>query len=374
MFSTLKRLLAVLIAVMIVLAAGVIVGQAPELFGSEVTEDPEASVEFDDQTGDGTAVTVDHVSLSHGGFVVVADGTGTIVGVSEYLPAGDHEDVTIEQREDDELELFGQLTATVHQDTTGDEEFAFEETDGEEDRPYVEDGYPVSDTATVTLEERPDEEAPSTSFIVESVDAPESVTTEESLEVVAEVRNPNEVEMRQHVELRVGGEVLERQVLSLEAEETRELTLEVDGSALEPGDQTFGIYTTDDGDIGEIEVIYEGPATLEVLEADTSSVTVDATLPADGFVAVENETGDVVGTSDPLEPGEHEAVTVGFDESVDDGEELTVVLYEGDPAELDEAEAFEEDGERVEATITAVENEDNDNGEDEDDDNDDGDD
>ena len=365
MLGTLKRLLAVLIAVAVVLAAGAIVGQAPELFGSEVVEEPEASIEFDDQTGDGTAVTVEYVSLSHGGFVVVADGTGTIVGVSEYLGAGEHENVTVEQREDDELEMLGQLTATAHRDTTDDEAFAFEETDGEEDRPYVEDGYPVSDTATITVEERPDEEAPSTSFLVESIDAPASVTTNETLDVVAEIRNPNEVELRQHVELRVGGEVFERQILALEAEETREISLEADGAALEPGDQTYGVYTTDDGELGEVEVIYDGPATIEVLEAGTSSVTVDATLPADGFVAVENETGDVVGTSDPLEPGEHEELTVGFDEEVDDGEELTVVLYEGEPAELDEAEPFEEESEPVEATATAEEDEEDDEDEDE---------
>ena len=360
MFGTLKRLLAVLIAVAIVVAAGAIVGQAPELFGSEVVEDPEASIEFTDQTGDGTAVTIDNVSLSHGGFVVVDDGTGTIVGVSDYLGAGDHENVTVEQREDDDLEMLGQLTATVHRDTTDNETFAFEETDGEEDRPYVEDGYPVSDTATVTVEERPDEEAPSTSFLVESADAPESVTTNETLEVVAEIHNPNEVEMRQHVELRVSGEVLERQILSLEAEETRELTFEVDGSVLEPGEQVYGVYTTDDGELGELEVIYDGPATIEVLEAGTSSVTIDAALPDDGFVAIENATGDVVGTSDPLEAGEHAEVTVGFDEEVDDGEELTVVLYKGEPAELDEAEPFEEAGELVEATATAEEADDDD--------------
>lgn len=355
MLGTVKRLLAVLVAVAIVLAAGAVVGQAPELFGSEVTQDPEASIEFEDQTGDGTSVTIDRVSLSEGGFVVVADGTGTIVGTSDYLESGEHENVTVEQREDGDGELLGLLTATVHQDTTDDETFAFEETDGEEDKPYVEDGYPVSDAATVTLEERPDGEDESTSFLVESIDAPASVSTNDTLEVVAEIRNPNDVEMRQHVELRVGGAVVERQVVSLEADESQEVTFEADGASLESGNQTVGVYTTDDGALADLEISYDGPPTLEVLESDTSSVTVDAALPADGFVAVEDEDGDVVGTGGPLEAGEHEDVTVGFDESVDDGEELTVVLLEGDPAESDDATAFEEDGESVEVTATAEE-------------------
>ncbi|WP_449289426.1 DUF7282 domain-containing protein, partial [Natronolimnohabitans innermongolicus] len=147
-FGTIKRVVAILIAIVIVLAAGIIVGQAPALFGVE--DDPAASIEFDDQDGDGESIVIDEVSLSDGGFIVVTDGADAPIAVSDYLGSGTHENVTVERDEDADEELVGRLTATVHQDTTDDETYAYDDTDGEEDRPYLEDGFPVSDTATVT--------------------------------------------------------------------------------------------------------------------------------------------------------------------------------------------------------------------------------
>ncbi len=254
-FGTVKRILAILIAVAVVLAAGAIVGQAPAIFGSEVAEDYDASIEFSDQNGDGTNVTIDRVSLSDGGFVVVRDGSDTIVGVSDYLEDGDHENVTVDQRDD--TEMFGQLTAVVHRDTTNNETFAYEETDGEEDRPYLEDGYPVSDTATVTVTERAADGTANTSFLVESVDAPSSAGINETITVEATIRNPNAFDTRQHVEFRIDGEVLDRRVLDLAADETTDVTFEVDVVGVEPGNHTYGVYTTDHGELGDLEVVDE---------------------------------------------------------------------------------------------------------------------
>ncbi len=79
-FGTVKRIGAILIAIAIVLAAGIIVGQAPAIFG--IDQDPEASIVFDDQQGDGTNVTIDELTLSDGGFVVITDGSTDPIVVS----------------------------------------------------------------------------------------------------------------------------------------------------------------------------------------------------------------------------------------------------------------------------------------------------
>ncbi|ELY45652.1 hypothetical protein C495_07725, partial [Natronorubrum sulfidifaciens JCM 14089] len=145
-FGTIKRVGAILIAIVVVLAAGIVVGQAPAIFG--VDEDPTASIAFEDQQQDGESVIIEEVTLSDGGFIVITDSGEEPLVVSDYLGAGTHENVTIER---DEVDLVGRLTATVHQDTTDDETYAYEDSDGEEDRPYLENGFPVADTATCLL-------------------------------------------------------------------------------------------------------------------------------------------------------------------------------------------------------------------------------
>ncbi|TYL39591.1 hypothetical protein CV102_04680 [Natronococcus pandeyae] len=346
-FGTIKRVAAVLIAIAVVLAAGIVVGQAPAIFG--VDEDPEAAITFEDQESDGTSVTIDEVTLSDGGFVVITDGGDDPLAVSEYLGDGTHENVTVE-RDENNTELVGQLTATVHQDTTDDETYAYDETDGEEDRPYLEAGYPVSDTATVTTT---GDEAVTDSFVVESISAPSNATTNETIDVVAEVRNPTDFDQQQNVDIRLDGAVIERQVLELEGGADREVSFELDTSGTPPGTQILGVYTENDGALQEIELEFHTDPSVTVTDASEDEVTVDVATPEDGFVAVEDDE-EVLGTSDELEAGEHSNVTVEFDEnvSVDEDDELTAVLYEGDPEELEDALPVEHDGEPVEETFT----------------------
>lgn len=355
--GTIKRIGAILIAIAIVLAAGILVGQAPAIFGVE--EDPEAAITFEDQERDGTSVTITNVTLSDGGFVVVTDGESSPIAVSDYLESGSHENVTIEVDEDADGELVGQLTATVHQDTTDDEAFAYEESDGEEDRPYLEDGFPVSDTATVTT---PEEEGVTDSFVVESMDAPSTATTNETIEVVAEIRNPTDLETQQSVAFRLDGEVIEQQLLDLGPEETREVTFEIDTRGTNPGDRTIGVYTNSDGVLQSIDLEFHTDPSVTVTNATTERVTFDTAIPAEGFVAVEsNETDEtngtnesVLGTSEPLISGEHENVTVDLEEPVEEDEELTATLYEGAPDDPDNATAIVHDNETVETTFTVA--------------------
>ncbi|RKD93894.1 DUF7282 domain-containing protein [Halopiger aswanensis] len=360
-FGTIKRIGAILLAITVVLAAGILVGQAPTLFGVE--EDPEASIAFADQQGDGTSVTIESVSLSDGGFVVITDGGSEPIAVSDYLSSGSHENVTVERDEAANRELTGQLTATVHQDTDGDETYTYAESEGEEDRPYLEDGFPVSDTATVTT---PEQQGLTNSFVVESVDVPATATTNGTIPINATISNPTEFTTQQNVEVRLDGAVVDRQLLELEAEESRNVTFQFDASEATPGERTIGVYTDADGALQTIEFeFHTDPAvTVANTSENESTATFDVAIPADGYVAVEDRTdgngsddnATVVGTSAALAPGEHENVTVAL-EGVDSDDELTAVLYEGDPADNESATPIEHDGEPVETTFTLADGE-----------------
>jgi flagellar protein FlaJ len=84
---------------------------------------PVASMNMEGQFGGKAEVNVDSASLSDGGFIVVRQGTteGDVVGVSEYLPAGASEDITIQlDREIDDEET---IVLIPHQDTDDDRRY-----------------------------------------------------------------------------------------------------------------------------------------------------------------------------------------------------------------------------------------------------------
>lgn len=127
-----------------------------------------ASITFDEQPSNGSAVVVNETTLSEGGFVVIYAENGTVLGNSSYLEPGEHENVTVEL--DAELEDTQVLVGVAHMDTNDDERFDFnvseaeaaettaedttEETTSETevtDGPYLEDGLPVTDVAYVAI-------------------------------------------------------------------------------------------------------------------------------------------------------------------------------------------------------------------------------
>ncbi|KZN25889.1 hypothetical protein A4G99_00460 [Haladaptatus sp. R4] len=125
-----------------------------------------ASVTFDDQTSDGTMVTVDSAMLSDGGFIAIHDSSlldgkvlDSVIGVSSYLESGSHEDVSVSlfnvpgsDSDMSMLEEDGTLIAMPHLDTDGNEEYDFVESEGKADGPYTKDGKAVLDDAKVTVE------------------------------------------------------------------------------------------------------------------------------------------------------------------------------------------------------------------------------
>lgn len=118
----------------------------------------EADVTFEDQVSNGTAVTLQSVTVSEGGFVVVHDTslvrgniTGSILGTSRFLEAGTHRNVTVQL--DQPVSESQRLVAVAYRDSNDDEEFDFVESGRTIDGPYTEpDGEEaVNDIASVEV-------------------------------------------------------------------------------------------------------------------------------------------------------------------------------------------------------------------------------
>ncbi len=131
-------------------------------------EQPTASVTFDDQTTDGSSVTVASVTMSDGGFVTIHDSSlldgdaiGSVVGVSDVLDAGTHEGIEVAlfegvpgaEFDQDALSEDETLIAMPHFDSNGNGTYDFVTSGGEADGPYTSDGEAVTDDAMVTVEE-----------------------------------------------------------------------------------------------------------------------------------------------------------------------------------------------------------------------------
>ncbi|NHX41309.1 MULTISPECIES: BGTF surface domain-containing protein [Haloarcula] len=119
----------------------------------QLTDAATATVSISDQESDGSEVVVDSAQLSAGGFIAVHAGnaSGDVVGSSEYLEAGSHEDITITL--DEPMDEDFTAVAMPHLDTNGNEAYDFPGADG----PYTANGSAVTDSANVTVgtEEEP---------------------------------------------------------------------------------------------------------------------------------------------------------------------------------------------------------------------------
>ncbi len=127
-----------------------------------------AMVTFEDQTTDGTWVTVAEATLPEGGFVTIHDSSlldgevlGSVIGVSDAMESGEATDVEVPLFGDipgtefdrDMLEADETLIAMPHMDSNDSGAYEFVESEGEVDGPYADDaGDPVVADATVTVE------------------------------------------------------------------------------------------------------------------------------------------------------------------------------------------------------------------------------
>ncbi|WP_336337277.1 DUF7282 domain-containing protein [Haloarcula brevis] len=112
-----------------------------------IVEADTATVSISDQESDGSEVVVDSAQLSDGGFIAIHAGSasGDVVGNSEYLEAGSHEDITITL--DEPMDEDFTAVAMPHLDTNGNEAYDFPDADG----PYTINGTAVTDSANVTV-------------------------------------------------------------------------------------------------------------------------------------------------------------------------------------------------------------------------------
>jgi hypothetical protein len=106
----------------------------------------QAAVAFPDQETGGERVTIREAELPGGGFVALIDARERRRGVSEYLPPGTHENVTI--RLDPALTRNATLLATAYFDSDANRSF-----ERLSDRAYAPNNVPVVEAANVTLPE-----------------------------------------------------------------------------------------------------------------------------------------------------------------------------------------------------------------------------
>ncbi|WP_181687197.1 DUF7282 domain-containing protein [Halorhabdus salina] len=99
-----------------------------------VASSPVASLTMQDQQAIGQTVSIDSVSTSEGGFVVIHERTkdGRVVGQTAYLPPGEHTNVVVEI--DEPIRTQTTLVAVPHLDTDGDEQLSY--MGGSLDHPY----------------------------------------------------------------------------------------------------------------------------------------------------------------------------------------------------------------------------------------------
>jgi len=94
----------------------------------------------------------------------------------------------------------------------------------------------------------------SESFTLETLDAPTNATAGDNLTVDATVANPNDFNTTQTVEFRLGGQPLASESVTLDANESADVTFTVDTTGVEPDTYTHSVFTRDDGAFAEITI------------------------------------------------------------------------------------------------------------------------
>lgn len=131
-------------------------------------QEEEASVVFAEQTIDGTSLTIESATLPEGGFISVQKPSLAgeewgrqheldyfelvVLGATEYLEPGTHENVELESFQ--QLEESNRYQVMLHPDTNGSESFDFIDSKGEEDFGYFFlANNPVVGDAYLTIDE-----------------------------------------------------------------------------------------------------------------------------------------------------------------------------------------------------------------------------
>lgn len=304
----------------------------------------EATVVFADQDSDGEQVTIDAVNLSEGGFVAVYDDVAVdadpdaVLGASDYLESGTHENVTVEL--DDSLEESRALLAVVHHETTDDGTFRYVETDGEEDEPYVtEGGAPVVDGAFVTVEEEPvpepEPEPEADLSVADQTGDGETLTIDRANATVEYVVTTEYDGVRVDSETFPADESIENRSLALEPpiEDDSTVTVSVrdaaDDDALASESIAYELEDEPDPEPEPPEPTPDANLTVSDQRGDGESVTItEANASVDYTIAVADEATETLVETDPFpadEGLENESIDLDEPLETDATLEATVV-------------------------------------------------
>ena len=327
------------------------------------------SVTFENQTSNGTVVTVSQVNLTEGGFVVIHDEgllegsvLGSVRGVSQFLEPGSYDEVRVTL--DEPINESRRLLALAYRDTNDNQNFDFVESQGADDSAYTVDNQVVGDDATVTVEEveaateettteeEPEEttteeppetttEAPPETSTEEppetTTEAPPETLTEEPPGTTTEAPPETPTEEPPETTTEAPPETLTEEPPETTTEELPETTTE------EPPETTTEAppqtTTAEEAEETTTEESAETPTEVSVtFENQTSNGTVvtisQASLPDGGFVVIHDASlldGSVAesvrGVSQFLEPGTHEEIRVTLDEPIAESQRLIALAY-----------------------------------------------
>jgi len=313
----------------------------------QATLDIAANFHIAAQPSDGTTVVVDHVDLSEDGYVTIHDAslnagavTGSVRGSSEFLEAGYYDNVTITL--DDPLQESGTVIPMAHRETDGDESYDFVTTEGSEDGPVTTNGGNlVIDTAKATVNAQVTFESQTTSDTNVTV---QSATLHDGGFVT--IHDASLLEGAVFDSVRGTSEYLgpgTHENVSVSLDSLEESTTLIAMPHYDTNDNQQYDFVTSEGAADGPYVakdIVVAPATVNVSDmgmgGGTATVTLNnqtangqadsvnvasATLSQGGFVTIHDGTlldGDVFdsvrGTSDYLEAGSHENISVSLDD------------------------------------------------------------
>jgi len=158
----------------------------------------------------------------------------------------------------------------------------------------------------------------SESYTLDSIDAPTNASAGDNITVDATVTNPNDFSTNQTVEFRLGGEPLASESVSLDANESTDVTFTVDTTGVEPDTYVHSVFTRDDGTFAEITI---EPA-IDVPDDSDENETEDETEETTEDVTEEptNETEDTTEneTEQPIENETEEPPANETDETTDE--------------------------------------------------------
>ncbi|WP_435076394.1 DUF7282 domain-containing protein [Halococcus sp. AFM35] len=125
--------------------------------GGSATGTSGPSVTFNDQNSSGESVLIKSATLPESGFVAIYDSTRSgnetnqVIGASYPLSAGTSDNIRIQL--DQPINSSKSLTAVVHTDSNGNDQFDFVASNGQQDPPLTQGDRRIVDIAQVTVED-----------------------------------------------------------------------------------------------------------------------------------------------------------------------------------------------------------------------------